>query len=168
MLHVGYIISAHNRNILNPIVKSYGYNCRVKSNCPLNGECLTSKIIYRNDVSNDENSDKKFYFVLADTRFKERCRNHTKDLKHKKYENCTELAKYVWYLKRSNINFSIKYSIASKVSGNLSSIICPLYITEKLWIIKFINNRGILNKISELINKYRNLNKFLLGNVKNR
>ena len=71
MKNVDSIISAHNQNILNPIVQSYGCNCQVKSNWPLNGGCLTPKIIYRADVSNDENSDKKFYFGLADIPFKE-------------------------------------------------------------------------------------------------
>ena len=138
--------SALNRNILNPIVKSYGCNCRVKSSCPLNGECLTPKIIYRANVSNDANNDKKFYFGLEDMPFKERYRNHTRDFKHEKYENSTELVKYIWKLKRSNINFSIKYSITSKVGGNPSSIICQLCLTEKLWIIKFINNKDLLEK----------------------
>ena len=70
MKNIGSIILAHNRNILNPIVQSYGCNCRVKSSCPLNGECLTPKIIYRADVSNDKNSEKKLYFGLADTPLK--------------------------------------------------------------------------------------------------
>ena len=56
--------------------------------------------------SNDKNSEKRFYFGLADTPFKERYRSHTREFKHEKYENCTELAKYIWQLKRSNINFS--------------------------------------------------------------
>ena len=140
----------------------------MKSSCPLNAECFTLKIIYRANVTNDANNDKKFYFGLADTLFKERYKNHTWDFKHEKYENSTELVKYIWQLKRSNINFSIKYSIASKVSGNPSSIICQLCLTEKLWIIKFINNEDILNKKSELINKCRHLNNFLLANVKNK
>ena len=126
------------------------YSC-MKNIGSINGECLTPKIIYRADVSNDKNRQKKFYFGLADTPFKEWYRNHTRDFKHEKYENSTELAKYIWQLKRSNINFFIKYSIASKVRGNLSSIICPLCTTEKLWIIKFLNNKDLLNKNSELI-----------------
>ena len=67
MRFIGSIISTHIQSILNPVVKSYGSNCRVKSNCLLNGESLTPKIIYRADVSNDESSDKKFYSSLADT-----------------------------------------------------------------------------------------------------
>ena len=81
MKNIGSIISAHNRKNLNPIVQSHGSNCRVKSSCFLNVECLTPKIIYRADISNDDNSDKKFYFGLADTPFKERYRNHRKSMK---------------------------------------------------------------------------------------
>ena len=147
MENIRFIISTHNRNILNRIVKSYGFNCRVKGNCPLNNECNTPKIIYRADVSNDENSNKKFYCGLADTPFKERYRNNTKNFKHEKYENCLQLAKHIWQYNRSNIRFSIKYSIASKVSGNASSIVCPLCITEKLWIIKCLNNKDLLMEV---------------------
>ena len=70
MKNIGSIISAHNRNILNLIVQSYACNCRVKSSRLLNGECLTPKMIYRADVSNDKNSEKKLYFGLADTPLK--------------------------------------------------------------------------------------------------
>ena len=166
--NIGFIISAHNQNILNSIVKSYGCNCRVKSSCPLKGECLTSKTICRAYVSNNANNDKNLYFGSADTPFKGRYRNHTRELKHEKYEISTELAKYISQLKRRNTNFSIEYSIASKVGGNPGPTNCQLCLTEKLWIIKFIDNNDLLNKKSELINKYRHLNKFLLANVKNR
>ena len=135
MKNVGSIISAHNRNILNPNLKSYECKCRVKSSYPLNGECLTPKIIYRADVSNDANNDKTFYFGLADTPFKESCTNHAMDFKHEKYENSTKLVKCIWQLKRSAINFSIKQSIASKVSGNPISIICQLCLKEKLCVV---------------------------------
>ena len=107
MKNIVSIISAHNRKTLNPILKSYGCNCRVKSNCPLNSKCLTQKFIYKADVSNDAKHDKKFYLGLEDTPFKERCRNHTRDFKHGKYENSTELAKYARQLKRSNIIFPL-------------------------------------------------------------
>ena len=53
------------------------------------------KIIYRADVANDRNSDKKFYFGLANTFFKERYRNHIRYFKDENYENSTELALYL-------------------------------------------------------------------------
>ena len=63
MKKIGSIISKNNQSILNPIVKSYGCNCRVKSSCPLYGEYLTPKIIYTVDVSNDANSNRMLYLV---------------------------------------------------------------------------------------------------------
>ena len=57
---------------------------------------------------NDSSDEEKFYFKLAETIFKERYRNHIRDFKNEKYENSTELAKYIWQLNRDNISFSVK------------------------------------------------------------
>ena len=121
---------------------------------------LTPKVIYRANVSNNKNCGKKFDFGLS---FKEMYRNHKRDFKLGKYENCNKLAKYIWQLTRKTL-----ISINIETIGSPSSIICPLCITKKLLIIKFMNNKGILNKTSERINKCRHLNKFLLVNVKNK
>ena len=43
---------------------------------------------------------------------------------------------------------------------------CILCLTEKLWIISFINNNNYLNKKSELINKCKRINKCLFKNVR--
>ena len=66
-------------------------------------------------MANESNDEEKFYFGLADTTFKERFRSHIKDFKHEKYENSTELVKYMWQLKRDNISFSIKWASIAKV-----------------------------------------------------
>ena len=115
---------------------------------------------------NDSNVEEKFYFRLADTTFKERYNNHNRDFKHGKYENSTELAKYIWQLKRDKISFSVKWTIITKVYGSPNPLMCKLCLTEKLWIINFINDENMLNKKSELISKCRHLNKHLLRNVK--
>ena len=93
---ISSIISSHNRNILSQKQKSFGCNCRVKNQCPLNGECQTPSVIHRVDVANYSNDEEKVYFRLAETTFKERYRNHIGDFKHEKYENSTELGKYIW------------------------------------------------------------------------
>ena len=104
----------------------------VKISCPLDGEYPTPKVVYRADVSNDANSNKKIYLVLSETTFKERYRIHKREFRPEMFENSTKLPKYIWQLKRSNINFTIKYSIALKVHGNPSPIICKSCFTEKL------------------------------------
>ena len=91
MKNMDSIISGHNHNILNPKQRSFGCNCRKKDSCPLNGECLTPKVIYHADVTNEANNDQKFYFGLAETTFKERYNNHKRDVKHIKYQCNTEL-----------------------------------------------------------------------------
>ena len=59
MKNIGSIIPANNNIILNTIVQSYGCNCKEKSSFPLIDESLTPKIIYRANVSNDKNREKK-------------------------------------------------------------------------------------------------------------
>ena len=41
-----------------------------------------------------------------------------------------------------------------------------LCLTETLWVINFIHGNNYLNKKSELLNKYRYINKFLFNNIK--
>ena len=62
MKNMDSIISGHNYNILNPKQKSFGCNCRKKDSRLLNSECLTPKVIYHADVSNEANKDQKFYY----------------------------------------------------------------------------------------------------------
>ena len=93
MKNMDSIISGHKHNILNPKQKSFGCNCRKKDSFPLNGECLTRKVIYRADVSTEANNDQKFYFGVAETSFKERYNNHKQDVKQIKYQYNSELTK---------------------------------------------------------------------------
>ena len=164
--NISSIISSHNRNILSPKQQSFGCNCRVKNECPLNGECQTPSVIYRADVVNNFNDEEKFYFGSADTTFKERYRNHIRDFKHEKYENSTELAKYLWQLRSDNISFSFKWTIITKLYGSPNPLLCKLYLTEKLWIINYLNDENMLNKKSELLSRCRHFKKHLLGNAK--
>ena len=48
---MGSIISADNKSLLTPNNSSFRCNCRNKNNCPLEGNCLTQKVIYQADVS---------------------------------------------------------------------------------------------------------------------
>jgi len=95
MRNTASIISSHNHNIFNLKPTIFGCNCKVKNDCPLNGECLTPNIIYRADVVNETTDEKKFYYGTSETTFKERYRNHCRDAKNAKHKKCTELAKYI-------------------------------------------------------------------------
>ena len=51
---------------------------RLKNTCPLKNQCQTSNLIYRADFENKVKDEKKIYFGLAATTFKERFENHKK------------------------------------------------------------------------------------------
>ena len=106
MRNMESVISSHNKQILNTRKKYFGCSCRVRNECPLDKKCLTPSIVYGAKVSHETNNECKRYHGASETPFKERFRNYTRDLKHKKYDNCTELSKYIWTLKMSwyNIN----------------------------------------------------------------
>ena len=68
--NISSIISSENHNVLLPKQQSFGCNCRVKNEYPLNGECQIPSDIYRAEVVNESNDEEKFYFGLADTPLK--------------------------------------------------------------------------------------------------
>ena len=108
---MGSIISSHNKHILQPSQENFGCNCRNKTDCPLNNKCLTPNIVYEAQITNNTNVDQKRYLGASETPFKERFNNHKRDFKHKKYEKCTELSKYVWSLQSQGIIPNIKWRI---------------------------------------------------------
>ena len=95
MRNMGSIISAHNQRLLTPNISFFECNWRNKSNCPLEGKCLTPKVIYQADVTNDLDDEYRFYYGLTETSFKERFGDHTKSFNHQRYQNEIELSKYI-------------------------------------------------------------------------
>ena len=67
MNNVSSMLSTHNKNILNPKQTSFGCNCGTKS-CSHSGDCLTPNIIYRADITTDNNY--KLYYVTSGVTFK--------------------------------------------------------------------------------------------------
>jgi len=163
---MGKIISAHNKSIINEKTQTPSCNCRNKAECPLPTKCLIRNVIYKAVVQNDKDEEKKFYLGLTENSFKERFSNHKKSFRHKGYEKETGLSKYVWELKEQNKSPSIKWSIVKKVNSKPINNFCKLCLMEKLYIIKSLDNKDMLNKKSELISKCRHQNEMLLSNYK--
>ena len=138
----------------------------MKNTCPFQNQCQTSNLIYRVDVENEVNDEKKIYFRLAATIFKERFGNHKKDFNHKQHSRNTELSKYIWSLEDAKIPYSIKLSVVEKVYGETKIDNCPLCLAEKLHLIEYFDDIRLLNKTSEFINHCRHQNKLLLKSLK--
>ena len=73
------------------------------------------------------------YFRSAEGDFKSRYINHTLMICSKGYKHPTELSKYVWSLKDSNTEFSLKWHVKTKAMRyKCSSQKCDLYLAEKV------------------------------------
>ena len=127
MANISPVISSLNHKILrSPTNEQFGCNCRSKPDCPLQNKCLTPKVIYQTNVTNNVNNEERFYRGLAETPFKERFRNHAKEFKYDKYRNNTELSKYIWQLDDDDISANISWEIISQVNSNTRINFCVL------------------------------------------
>ena len=160
------VIHKNNKSILKATVEpeTRKCNCKQKSMCPLDGNCLQRNLIYKATVTSG--NDKKYYYGLCEPDFKSRLANHKKAFKNRAYITDTELSKYVWELKDSNKEFQIAWSLESTAAPCQSgSRRCDLCLTEKLKIAQ-ADTRTLINKRSEIISKCRHRNKFTLKCLK--
>ena len=72
MRNISSIIVSHNKSILRPKAKEYGFNCRNKESCTLQNQYLTPKVIFEATVVSNSDDEKRVYFGASDTAFKER------------------------------------------------------------------------------------------------
>ena len=163
------IINSHNKKVLSEttdVNNTILCNCRVKTECPLQGKCLSKNIVYRADVSNLSDQSTKTYLGLCATSFKTRFNNHSSSFNHKNKSSSTELSKHIWELKEKNKQYSISWSIAKQCHGyNPVSKSCNLCLSEKFLICNFKEKPQLLNKKSELVSQCRHQSKFLLKSL---
>ena len=135
-------------------------NCRDKNNCPLEGKCRTSSVIYKATLST--NNSTKHYYGCCEPEFKSRFYNHKQSFKFKNKANATELSKAVWQAKDAGNEPQIKWSIVTRTTPyQPGAKTCNLCLSEKLTILR-ANPSYTLNKRSELTGKCRHRNKYKL------
>ena len=98
------VIQKHNSKIMKNTAPSTTKtcNCRRKTDCPMDGNCLSECLIYKASVSTTTN---KYYYGTCENTFKERYNNHKCSFRSKSREKNTELSKYVSELKERAINY---------------------------------------------------------------
>ena len=167
MPNVKQIIDGHNKAILKIAETAQQQkneentcSCRKKEDCPLNGECLVSEVVYQATVTTGD--EKETYIGLTATQFKARYRNHLMSFRHEKRRNETELSKHLWQLKEAIKEFNIKWKILAKAKSytNLTKR-CNLCTTEKFFLI-CRPHMATLNKRNELVSTCRHRRKFIL------
>ena len=138
--NIGQIISAHNRKILSNTTTTTTEpertcNCRQKNDCPLDGNCLKSGIVYEAVITTP--SETFSYIGLTEGKFKTRYSNHKHSFKNPSKKTSTELAKKIWDLKDHSTPYQIAWKIADHGhAATEASKTCDLCTTEKLLILK--------------------------------
>ena len=133
-----------------------------KWGCVMRGNCQARSIVYKATVA--RNDEVKEYIGLSEPPFKQRYANHKTSFRHEKYENSTELSKYMWETKRDRQDFTISWSIVDRARAYSNETKrCSLCLTEKLRIMTTDKDTR-LNRRPELVSKCRHANKFRLSN----
>ena len=144
-------IASHNRTLLNSGPEDIGgklCNCQKKSECPLEGSCLLSNVVYRAEISTTE-GDKGIYIGTTGNSFKERFRGHKSSFKMSSRRNSTELSKFYWKLSDEGKSPTIKWSIIAKIRSKHSlKNGCTLCNTER-YKIALADKKNLLNKRNE-------------------
>ena len=171
MPNIDDIIKQHNNSILMASTgnatesENVMCNCRVKEDCPLDGQCLTPCTTYSATVTVRPDNVEHIYYGLSEPPFKKRYTGHSHSFRNEELRSSTELSKFVWDLKNGGVDYSIKWKIESKCHPYRNgSRRCNLCLTEKLIIARSKHPR-MINKRSELMSKCRHRNKFLLQSV---
>ena len=169
MSNMKTIIASHNKTLLSdyntaPMQRpNKQCNCRAKDECPLQGKCLETNVVYQATVTTDTETES--YVGLA-TNFKERFRNHTTSFRHVNKRNSTELSKHVWKLKDAKKPFNIAWKVLRKCKpyNNITKK-CSLCLYEKFVII-CRKDLCSLSKRNELPTSCRHRNRYVLKNLK--
>ena len=164
--NMSQIIKKHNKEVTsNKVTAPPDCNCRKKDQCPLNGNCLATNVIYQATAKSTTNQE-KVYIGLTEGPWKQRSYQHKLSFNNRKYAHSTALSKYVWKNKKNNnqtpeITWSIKKSAPAYTNKSKRCLLC---LQEKMAIITFPEQEKLLNQKSELISKCRHMNKYLLRN----
>ena len=144
-------------------------DCRDVEQCPLEGNCLATNVVYSATVTssiNGRNESKKTYIGLTEPPFKKRFTVHKRTFNHRNTPNDTSLSKYVWNLKDMGAAWEIKWEILKRAGGySKSTKRCGLCLTEKLLICEFKPKENLINDKPEIVSKCRHQNKHLLGSI---
>ena len=169
MPNMKQIITGHNKKILNNNRQSKENtkkcNCRNKENCPLDGKCLISSIVYEAEVTNKQNNEKHTYIGLTENTFKSRYTLHKSSFNNKNKRHSTTLSDLVWKSKEDEIEHDIKWKILSGPIEAYSTTTknCKLCTEEKLLILKNSHKKENINSRNEINSYCRHRRKHLLS-----
>ena len=162
------IIQAHNQKILSentqPQTEEKKCNCQKnrKNKCPLNGHCVQANVIYQ--ATTTERHPKKY--IGSTENFKKRYQSHTFSFRHESNSHATTLSQHIWD-RNLGQEPELKWEILDKAMPyRKGGRYCGLCTTEKIHIMRNMQNPQYLNRRTEISQKCRHRAKFRLKNYK--
>ena len=158
MENISQIIKRHNKRVTKTNGRSIApCNWRDKNNCPMNGNFRIENVVYKCVVSTTRKSKEQVYNGVAEGNWKQRYYYYIMSFRNQKHKNDTALSTFLWELQKSTKeNLKLTWSVLKVVPGHSNiSKLCLLCLTEKLLVATYPDQKQLLNKGSELIDKCR-------------
>ena len=139
-------------------------NCRNRTLCPLQGNCLQKGVVYQATVTQTNTMREDIYIGITENEFKTRYNQHTSSFRLSHKSSSTSLSEHIWKLKENNTDHTITWKILEKaqpytpITGK-----CNLCTSKKAYI---AYNHPSLNKRRELFCTCHHRRKHLLLNLK--
>ena len=163
MPNMAKIISGHNKKVMKPpTLTDKTCNCRKRDECPLDGNCLVTDMVYKCEVKTANTNQE--YIGLTSNTFKQRFTTHKGTFKHQHQAHSTTLSSHIWDLKSKQIPHTTNWSVLGLAPSYSRKVrMCHLCLLEKTFIAT-ADSRKALNKRNEIISKCRHRDKTLLKN----
>ena len=145
-------------------------SCRNRQNCPLQGNCLKTNMVYQATISSKEEPEVvKHYIGVTKKQFKTRFASHKYSFNNEKQKGNTELSKWYWHLKTQLQQPTVKWKILAHAPSckNLKST-CMLCESETLEILISGWGSNLLNKRTEWAVKCIHRREFQLLHYENK
>ena len=166
--NLGSHIAASNRKKLNsnpakiPELKCKCENDKEIVQCPVNGQCMTSNVVYSAEIKSRYSA--KSYIGMTGRPFIERWKEHRGNVRYQ-HQKGTKLSKFIWRQKDfgENINMNdIKWSLRAKaVPYRPGAKYCDTCLLEKTYI-ALAQPHEILNSRKEIVGKCPHKREFKL------
>ena len=169
MSNFSSFINSHKKKIINsniPKQPAPTCNCRLKSSCPLNGNCMQSSLVYICEADTPNVIENHPHYIgLTRNTFKDRFYKHKNSFKYESKRDAAELSNFLWENKHTSTETNLVRNILDKARAYRPETKgCLLRLTEKYHII--FSKLNLLNSTNEFVTKCRHENKFYLVNLK--
>ena len=159
--NIGSAISSHNKKLLTPPTpeETKTCNCKEKENCPVNGKCTKTEVIYRATVTEEDGNVNTYTGITCNT-FKKRWNAHTYSFNHPE-ANQTTLSTHThperW---QCEVWHKVGNHRTSKIIQPSKRYLCTLH--KRKFMIAFAPEGATLNKRSEIFSSCRHKQRMLL------